>query len=78
METITRSSVAQRESFLRSQWKPGKKFWELGEEAYLKSEKALKLLVELQNRYPDEKDFETKPVNITWEVVTENGKYGLD
>lgn len=78
METITRNRVAKRENFLKNYYQPGKKFCELGKEKYLKNKKALSLLVQLQNRYPDEKDFAIEPVELSWEMVTGNGKYSLD
>lgn len=78
LQKVTRKQVAKRESFLRSYYKPGKKFSELGKEGYLKNEKALQLLVELQNRYPDEKDFFTGKVELTKDNITSFGRFSLD
>ncbi|MEA1848993.1 hypothetical protein U9K52_08735 [Chryseobacterium sp. MHB01] len=78
LQKVARKQVARRESFLRSFYQPGKKFWELGKERYLKNEKALELLVELQNRYPDEKDFPKVKIELTKDNITAFGKYSLD
>lgn len=70
-------SVKKREQFLRDYYKPGLKFWELGKERYLKNKKAIKLLIELQNRYPAEKE-PTTEVNLTRKDITDNDIYALD
>ncbi|SHF16739.1 hypothetical protein [Chryseobacterium vrystaatense] len=76
-EKYGRQTVIKREVFLRSYYQPGKKFSELGKEKHQKNETALKLLIELQNRYPDDKDFQ-KAVELTREDITQNGKFRLD
>lgn len=78
LQKVTRKQVARRESFLRNYYRPGKKFSELGKEGYLKNEKALQLLVELQNRYPSEKEFSTGKVELTKDNITSFGRYSLD
>lgn len=70
-------SVKKREQFLRDYYKPGLKFWELGKERYLKNEKAIKLLIELQNRYPSEKETVIK-IELTRKDITGNDVYALD
>lgn len=70
-------SVKKREQFLRYYYKPGLKFWELGKERYLKNEKAIKLLIELQNRYPSEKETVIK-IELTRKDITGNDVYALD
>lgn len=70
-------SVKKREQFLRDYYKPGLKFWELGKERYLKNKKAIKLLIELQNRYPAEKETVIK-IELTRKDITGNDVYALD
>jgi len=78
LQKHSRTSVIKREIFLRSYYKPGKKFCELGKEGYRKNETALRLLVELQNRYPNEQDYKVGVVMLTRDHITSNGKYSLD
>lgn len=83
MNTITfnpegRAKVQRRYDFLKAYYQPGKQFWELGKEKFLKNRKALSLLVELQKRYPIHSDYEVGEVKLTPEMVSGNGKYSLD
>ena len=83
MDTITynpeaRAKVARRYAFLESYYQPGKQFWELGKERFLKNRKALSLMVELQKRYPIKEDYEIGEVKMTPEMVSGNGRYSLD
>ena len=73
-----RAKVQRRYDFLKAYYQPGKQFWELGKEKFLKNRKAIELLCELQKRYPVKEDFEVGEVKLTWENITDNGKYSLD
>ena len=86
MGVLTRSSVAKRESFLKSIWKPSTRLWEVGAVAFKRNQRALDLLLEIQARYEhDDTSWELATANesktkveLTWEILTQNGKYSLD
>ena len=73
-----RAKVQRRYDFLKAYYQPGKQFWELGKEKFLKNRKALNLLCELQRRYPIEQDYAVEEVELTPEMISGNGKYSLD
>ena len=82
MKTLTRSSVINRENFLKSVYQPilGKKFCEVPLNVWKKGNRALELLLEVQSRYDHDAETYTpaQKVEMTWEMVTGNGKYSLD
>ncbi|RMZ58989.1 hypothetical protein D1632_15600 [Chryseobacterium nematophagum] len=82
MKTLTRLSVINRENFLKSVYQPilGKKFSEVPINVWKKGNRALDLLLEIQSRYESDAKMyqETQKVEITWEMITGNGKYSLD
>lgn len=86
MGALTRSSVAKRESFLKSICKPSTRLSEVGAVAIKRNQRALDLLLEIQTRYEhDDASWELATANepkgkveMTWEMITQNGKYSLD
>lgn len=79
MALLTRTSVKRRETFLEAVYSKirFKQFWQCSLEDWNRGQRALDLLLQIQGRYPHEQIEVHKP-NLTWENITQNGKYALD
>ena len=78
MNTFTISSVTKRENFLIETYQANESTIGYNHKKKVKQDKASKLLSELRSRYGSQIVMKAYDMNVTSEMITQNGKYSCE